>query len=410
MSKPSITIISLNYAPEDTAIGLYSSQMATYLVEKGWEVQVIAGFPYYPQWEIAKEYKDKPSYFMDVIEGVTVYRYKQFVPKDPSFLKRSVQIVDYTIGHLFGLGRVKESDVVLSIIPYTSSAWLGNKLSKRMKAKHWIHIQDFEFDAAFESGLSSKKGMLNWVASGLFKLEKSILDKAHLVSTISHGMLSQLESKTNQPNFFFPNWVDESFINPIKFTKHPYMKEGKFNILYSGNIGGKQDWELFSAVVNQLKNNDFIQFVVVGAGATKANLIQDLGRLPNIVFYEPVAYEALNDLLCSADLHVLFQKSDVIDTVMPSKILGMMASAKPSVVTGNSKSEVCYAFELSKGGCFIGEMDALKVCDTIEKYVNSRGECMEHGQNARRYVLSNFTKEVVLKKFIEKLKFFNTKN
>lgn len=404
MSKRSITIISLNYAPEDTAIGLYSSQMAAFLVQNGWEVQVIAGFPYYPQWEIAKEYQNKPSYYTEEIDGVTVFRYKQFVPKNPSFFKRSLQIIDFTFGNLLKLKRVKNSDVVLSIIPYTSSAWIGNRLAKRMKAKHWIHIQDFEFDAAFESGLTSKKGVMNSVATSLFKLEESILNKATLVSTISNGMLRQLESKTKVPNFFFPNWVDESFINPDDYSPHPYMKPDKFNVLYSGNIGSKQDWDLFSKVVKELKENTKVEFIIVGAGATKDKLLEELGEFPNVSFYNPVAYSELNNLLCSADLQILFQKTEVIDTVMPSKILGMMASRKPSIVSGNIKSEVCDAFKDSKGGVYIGDNSVQEILETIIAYSLDEKRGATDGHNARNYVIGRFTKTVVLESFLSKLK------
>ena len=403
MGKPSITIISLNYAPEDTAIGLYSSQMAEYLFQNGWDVQVIAGFPYYPKWEISKEYKSKRPFYNEEINGVNVFRYKQFVPKNPSFLKRSFQIIDFTIGTFFNLNKVKKTDIVLSVIPYTSSSWLGNILAKRMKAKHWIHIQDFEFAAAFESGLSSKKGVMKLIISSLFKLEKSILDKSTLVSTISQGMLRQLKSKTNQPNYFFPNWVDETFINPETYSHHSFFEKNKFNVLYSGNIGGKQDWDLFIDVVFMLKENSNIQFIIVGDGATKRELEDKLINQPNVKFYNPVAYEDLNNLLCSASLHLLFQKNEVVDTVMPSKILGMMASRKPSIVTGNSMSEVCYAFEESKGGVFIENNNVTDICNTISKFESNVELCTNSGANARTYVLSNFTKNVILSKFKDKL-------
>ncbi|HIP33818.1 MAG TPA: colanic acid biosynthesis glycosyltransferase WcaI, partial [Bacteroidia bacterium] len=40
-----ITIIGLNYYPEDTAIGLYTTQLAEYLSHNNFKVEVITGFP-----------------------------------------------------------------------------------------------------------------------------------------------------------------------------------------------------------------------------------------------------------------------------------------------------------------------------------------------------------------------------
>ena len=82
-----IIVIGINYYPEDSAIGLYTTQKVEALVSKGHNVTVITGFPYYPAWEIKREYKTKPYLFEEEINGVRVLRSKQYVPKNPHFLK-----------------------------------------------------------------------------------------------------------------------------------------------------------------------------------------------------------------------------------------------------------------------------------------------------------------------------------
>ena len=67
-----VTIIGINYYPEDSAIGLYTTQKAEYLVSKGYDVTVITGFPYYPQWEIRSDYKRKNYLVKETINGVNV--------------------------------------------------------------------------------------------------------------------------------------------------------------------------------------------------------------------------------------------------------------------------------------------------------------------------------------------------
>ena len=113
-----ITILSLNYAPEDTAIGLYSTQMAEHLHDLGWNVSVIAGFPYYPQWKIWDSYKKRRKYHQEVINGVKVLRYRQYVPSKLTFSKRVLQLIDFTLGSFFNTYKIREADVVLSIIPF----------------------------------------------------------------------------------------------------------------------------------------------------------------------------------------------------------------------------------------------------------------------------------------------------
>ena len=53
-----IAVIGLNYYPEDSSTGLYTTEMVEHL-SKEFEVEVVTGYPYYPEWEIWKQYKDK---------------------------------------------------------------------------------------------------------------------------------------------------------------------------------------------------------------------------------------------------------------------------------------------------------------------------------------------------------------
>ena len=84
MKKTEITFIGLNFAPEDSAIGLYSSEWVNQLESDGHNVTVVTGFPYYPQWSVFKQYKNKPRFLQEYIGGTKILRYRQYVPKAPT--------------------------------------------------------------------------------------------------------------------------------------------------------------------------------------------------------------------------------------------------------------------------------------------------------------------------------------
>lgn len=398
MKKKNITFISLNYYPEDTAIGLYSSQWVEYLEDHGFEVSVITAFPYYPQWEIRQDYKNKSRFLREEKGQTKIFRYKQYVPKEPTFAKRILHLIDFTIGSFFNLYKIKKSDLVISVVPFTSSVFLGYIQKKRFKAPLWVHVQDFEFDAALQTGISNKaKGIF----SLLFKLEKWLFSKADVASTISQSMLSKLESKTKSENFFLPNWIDEEKINPATAIQHKYLKSDKKKILYSGNIGDKQDWDTFLQFCKDLDQSKY-EVVIVGDGARKAWLQEQIKDLNVASYYPPVEYEELSSLLCSADLHLLFQKTDVIDTVMPSKVLGMMASAKPSLIIGNEKSEVKTILDSSKGGLYYNNYSS-KIVVELDDLFQDATKAKEMGENARKFIVEKFSKNAILDKMIQKI-------
>ena len=397
----SITIIGVNYSPEDTAIGLYTSQLANYFNDKGIEVHVITGFPYYPAWKISSSYKSKKTFYKENNNGINIYRYKQYVPQNPTFFKRVLHLVDFTIGSFFNLFKIKKTDVVLCIVPFTTSIFLGKFLSKLKGAKLWVHVQDFEFEAVMDSNIVKNKNNNSIFFRFLFWTERKLFNSAHLASTISTAMMLKLSEKmkTGKKKVLLPNWVDLDFINPEKSQTHSYLDSKKFKILYSGNIGEKQDWDFFIRFATILKEDVAIELVVVGDGSKREWLEKKIVNFKNVSIYNPVHYSDLSDLLCSADLHILFQKNNVIDTVMPSKILAMMASQKPSLITGNLKSEVYSIVKKSNGGEYFNSIEVDKIIKFTRLLKADTNLAYKHGENARNYVSLNFSKEEVLSKF-----------
>lgn len=398
-----VTLISGYFYPEDTAIGLYNTQLVDFLIKKGYEVNVITGFPSYPQWEIREDYKNRDNFLSENYKNAEVYRYKQYVPSNPTFLKRIALTLDFTYGSFINIRKIKKTDVIICVVPHTSTLLLGWLLKKRTKAKMWNHIQDFEFDAAKQTGISSSNNVLkNAIFGVLFKMESKLLNTANISSTISQSMLEKLKSKSKKETFYFPNWIDEDDINPNNSNTHKYLKANAFKILYSGNIGDKQDWESFLKFVGKLNSKE-VQVIIVGDGSKKNWLVNEIKVYNNVHYFPPVDYSELSSLLCSADLHVLFQKQDVIDSVMPSKLLGMMASAKPSLIVGNPKSEVKKIVKESEGGYYIANNDLDKCISIVENLITNPDQSEQLGLNARKYITTKFSREMVLASFEAKL-------
>lgn len=400
-----ITVITPFYYPEETAIGLYTTQFSRFLVNKGYNVKIITGFPNYPQWKIHEKYIDYPSFFSETNENIEIIRYKQYIPKTVTFKGRVLMMLSLFYGTLVNLRKIKHSDLVICIVPFTLSilpAWL---LSKIRKAKLWVHIQDFEFDLALESGVIGGNNPISTIfKSSILGFERFLLNRATLVSSISHSMLSKIREKSKHDTpYFFPNWVSSEKINPEASKKHPLINSNKFTLLYSGNIGEKQNWDFLYALCQVIDPNENIEIVIVGDGGFKNTLIEKLKGFAFVNYYEPVPYDELNDLLCSADVHFLFQKTEVIDTLMPSKILGMMASKKPSIISGNKNSEVLNVINQSQGGLYFSENDIVPVYQTILDLKNNPTLREQMGLKARNYILEKFNAEKILADFEAKI-------
>src|SRR5579859_3986474 len=80
-SPVSVLIIGLHYAPEPTGNAPYTTKLAEGLTAMGHRVEVITGYPHYPQWRIADGYSGLST--EESINGVTVRRLRHTVPSVP---------------------------------------------------------------------------------------------------------------------------------------------------------------------------------------------------------------------------------------------------------------------------------------------------------------------------------------
>src|SRR3990170_1399948 len=98
-----------------------------------------------------------------------------------------------------------------------------------------------------------------------------------------------------------------------------------------------------------LSDQTGLHFVFCGNGAGKTELLRLTQGLPNVRFLDLQLMNRLNDLLGLADIHLLPQRADAADLVMPSKLTGMLASGRPVVATASPGTQVAEVVE----GCGI---------------------------------------------------------
>jgi len=149
-----------------------------------------------------------------------------------------------------------------------------------------------------------------------------LMRRFDVVSTISQRMHQRLLDKgvLADKARLAVNWVDMAqFALPSLDGVAAYRRElgiadGAVVALYSGNMGGKQGLELLADVARLCSE---VAFVFCGNGAGRADLVARCAGLPNVRFLDLQPLERLPDLLATADIHLLPQKAEAADLVMP---------------------------------------------------------------------------------------------
>ena len=98
--------------------------------------------------------------------------------------------------------------------------------------------------------------------------------------------------------------------------------------LYSGAIGEKQGLESILNVAEKLTDRKRLKFVICGSGPYKDKLILEAKNrnLNNVNFLPVQDKEIFNEFLNMADLHLILQKANAGDLVMPSKLTTILAT------------------------------------------------------------------------------------
>ncbi|CAH2932532.1 MAG: Glycosyl transferase, group 1 [uncultured Paraburkholderia sp.] len=328
-----ILIYGLNYAPELTGTGKYTAEMAALLASRGHEVRVVCAPPYYPDWRVSSGYAGW-RYRREQRDGVAVWRAPLWVPSQPSGLKRMIHLASFAATSLPVLAwqTFWRPDAVLLIAPTLMCAPATLALAHLARASAWLHIQDYEVDAAFELGLlkgSRAARMARWI-------ESQFLRRFDAVSSITRQMSARATAKgvALSKVVCLPNWVDVSAIYPLprasEYCSELDLADGQKVVLYSGNMGAKQGIETLAEAAASLAYRPDLTFVFCG-GAAKESLARRCAALPNCIFLPLQPAERLNELLNLADIHVLPQRGDAADLVMPSKLTGMFASGRATI-------------------------------------------------------------------------------
>ncbi len=350
-NSKSILFIGYNFTPELTGIGKYSGEMMHWLAEKGHNCCVITAYPYYPYWSVQEPYrKNRFWYSMETKQyesggQLQVMRCPMYVPNNPSGLRRILSDLSFTVTAKFRLIPLlfkEKYDWVISVAPSFQFGMIGVLYKKLKGARHLYHIQDLQIEAAQDLGLVRSQRLLNI----LYGIERYIFRNSDAVSSISEGMIARIERKAQKRVMFFPNWTETNDFFPLKDTAGLKQRFGfastDWVVLYSGGIGEKQGLEAILYAADAMRSQKRMQFVICGTGPYKRNLASKATEmdLKNVHFMPLQPKEDFNAFLNMADLHLVIQKAQASDLVMPSKLTTILAVGGVALVTASSGSSL----------------------------------------------------------------------
>ncbi len=393
-----ILLLGLNYAPEEIGVGPYTSGLAEALASRGHRVVAVAGKPYYPQW---KTQGGPRGLVRSVENGVSVIRCPHFIPRRPSGIKRIVHHLSFAARALpvmIGEARRERPDLVVSIAPALLAAPAALAAMRESGAPGWLHVQDFELEAALATGMLGG-GVVARLGAWL---EGVLLRAFDTVSTISPPMVAKLKAKGVAPGCAVEmrNWAETAAIDP---ATDPAAMRAELNLppgkiaLYSGNLSAKQGIAVIADAARILAGRSDLHFLVCGEGPEAGRFAHAIAGLGNVSLRPLQPRERLGELLAVADVHLLPQIAGAADLVLPSKLANMLASRRPVVATAAPGTAL--ADEVGGCGEIVPPGDPAAFASAITRLMDDPALRKELGAAARVRAEQRWSRDAVLQRF-----------
>ena len=386
------------FDPEPTFKGLL---FAKELMSRGFEVEVITGFPNYPGGKLYDGYHLKLIQ-KEVIEGVCVTRLPLFPSHDKSKFGRVANYLSFAISSLFyGLFFAKRPDVIYAYHPPLTVGISAGIINFFRRVPIVLDIQDMWPDTLKATGMITNSRILGLVS----RICNLIYSSAAKIVVLSPGFKRLLVARgvpERKINVIY-NWADEEVLRKSsgKLPKKITSVEG-FKVLFAGNIGQAQGLDVILDAAFLLKDTvPEMQFFIIGEGLQRNSLKTkaDSLNLKNVHFLNAVNMENVGIFLDSVDALLIHLNSDpLFEITIPGKSQAYMAVGKPIImgVKGDASNLISRA---NCGVCFEPE-NSEHLAEVVSNLMNlSSQEIKELGDNARKFYDKNLSVRVGVDSF-----------
>lgn len=384
MRKPVYLFTNRVYPPAWGATGELLCQLAEGLAEVGARVIVVTG-----------AHEGAPR--REVVRGVEIIRVWSPPLRRSSHWKRAMDYAVLYPQFAWHIVRCGEIEVLVSMtdppMQMLLAPWAGWRAWRRV---HWA--QDVYPEVAEELRVIPPGG---WLARGLRMAANWALRRHDDVVVPGRCVREALirAGVSARRIEVIPNWSPVQMPGSRETGAMRTMLgwDGKFVVLYSGNLGLAHDFETVVAAVRGLKRDGLI-FAFAGEGPRLASLRADLGADDRVCFLPAQPPEDLSAFLAAADLHLVTVRAGLGGLVVPSKTYGILACGRPVVYVGGTNDEVARVLAETGAGVVVKNGEGATLAGVIDELAGDAGKVRKMGASAAA-AAENFTRAKALDKW-----------
>jgi colanic acid biosynthesis glycosyl transferase WcaI len=382
-----VQLWSIYFAPEPTGIAPVSTTLASLLAERGWDVDVVAAHPHYPE----PRWGTRLRPYRDDHDGIRILRVPLWIGRETA-RARLRQELTYAAALLTSLpmlgrpllGRADAMLVVSPSFPALLPAIVNSRL-RRLPLALWLH--DLLPDGASASGLLGEGGAAMNAARWL---ERTAYGEADRIVVLSAPFRNNLISKgvPEEKIGLIYDPATRGIPQEVSWAR----PNGAPRVLCMGNIGLTQG---LAPLVQDFESSDRmaelnVKLLITGNGVAadqvRAEINSDRVEMPGVVDDDRLEHE-----LRSATLALVTQAYEGTEFNLPSKIMNYMAYGLPVIATVNPASEAARLVRESEAGWVADSSQQGALPAAIDEALSNPTDLAVRSAAAREFAMARFS-------------------
>ena len=381
-ARPRLILLTQWFDPEPTFKGLL---FARALQDRGYDVEVVTGFPNYPGGKVYEGYRIRPIQ-RETQDGVAITRLALYPSHDGRALPRIANYVSFCLSVFIYLTLfARRADVIYTYHPPLTVGLAAAMAKLFRRTLTVLDVQDMWPDTLAATGMLNASlplrivgAVCRWVYARMTHIV--VLSPGFKKLLISRGVPAE---KVTQ----IYNWADESAISAAGANRPAVMPDdGRFRLLFAGNMGLAQNLDVVIDAAQIVgHSNDKVDFCFLGGGLDTERVrkrASDEG-LSCAHFFPKVSMAEVGSYLSAADcLLVNLRPDPLFEITIPSKTQAYMSAGRPIIiaVAGDAAALV----EEAGAGIAVPPGDTQALANAVLKMAAMTGEERTTMANAAR--------------------------
>ena len=386
------------------------SELSRHWANAGHDVTVLTGFPNHPDGKIRTEYRRLfwRGVFREQLNDINVVRSWLLPFPNRKPLERILNYSSFCASASLTGSFLRRPDVVIATSPQLLVGLAGWWIAKLKRVPFVLEIRDLWPESLAAVGVGNANSILH---RSIGKLAAFLYRRADHIVVVTPAFRERLVHDWDVPAekiSIIQNGVETALFSPRNSDpqiRADLASSNKFVVSFIGTLGLAHGLETLIEAADRLRQQaPDVMFMLLGEGADRERIVAlaQSKQLANIRFIPQQPREKIPTYICASDAClVLLRKSEVFETVIPTKMLEFMSCARPVIL--GVKGQAQQILEGASGGICIEPGDPAALCEAILRLRQSPEFCVELGRNGRQYIVQRLSRERTAADYLEVL-------